>query len=521
MSAGTSISQGISVDKGDGVTEFTSTQDNALIRWDSVNVNGGLLVNASGLWRIDLRRVSGVGDIKLQCGGTGFITLDITSDWQTYYIYSSSVGSNFFADVRVMVSGDVIEHRKPSTQQKPGSSTEQVPDEYIDPVAITPGDGPIATAAYASTNGNTVTDNVVTEALGTPLAEMPSLYAAPAMTNLFTYSRDLTQGAWGTPYGVTAAYDEVGLAGAPSTATTITHPGGNHRTWRYGTGGLSLLTTYTVKMYFKKGIGTDWGSIRVEAFGGVTDDRAYFNLNTGALGSVGTDLAADIEDVGNGWYACYVQFTTDGTDPSGYIAIFCADANGSIGCDVGDTSIVGNAELFEGTTIAEVKGAAPIITEGSTVTQAAVVIEYDIGNAATDNGAYYAETTDLSDSAQNIGYVAGGSSNRVFYTNLQYDNNIYAFDGTTLSLKTSARSQGTASKLGLAFDVGELKYQINANGAYGTEAAFDGFNLGTEMRLLGNSAGTSQAKVIALIRNVQRWDLPYTEAKAKIDELMA
>jgi hypothetical protein len=78
---------------------------------------------------------------------------------------------------------------------------------------------------------------------------------------------------------------------------------------------------YTLSVYAKKG-GRDW--IRLSLYDG-TAPSAYFNLNTGAIGTT-SGVTAKIENYGSGWYRCSVTATMSAA--SGGIALYSASADG-------------------------------------------------------------------------------------------------------------------------------------------------------------------------------------------------
>jgi hypothetical protein len=65
----------------------------------------------------------------------------------------------------------------------------------------------------------------------------------------------------------------------------------------------------TFSVYAKGSVST---GIRLYAFGTV-NAFAYFNLNTGALGSVSSGVIASIQSVGGGWYRCSISFNQTNT----------------------------------------------------------------------------------------------------------------------------------------------------------------------------------------------------------------
>ncbi len=62
----------------------------------------------------------------------------------------------------------------------------------------------------------------------------------------------------------------------------------------------AVATTISV---YAKPAGRDWIALGLNDSGGVAR-AVYFNVSTGAVGTVGTGFAASIQAVGNGWYRC-------------------------------------------------------------------------------------------------------------------------------------------------------------------------------------------------------------------------
>jgi len=93
----------------------------------------------------------------------------------------------------------------------------------------------------------------------------------------------------------------------------------------------------TFSVYAKGSVST---GIRLYAFGSV-NAFAYFNLNTGALGSVPSGVSAKIEAVGGGWYRCSMTFdqtnttlrfyTTDNNNSNAAGVVYIQDAQLEVG----------------------------------------------------------------------------------------------------------------------------------------------------------------------------------------------
>lgn len=106
---------------------------------------------------------------------------------------------------------------------------------------------------------------------------------------------------------------------------------GNHQVQQSGIT-ISASTTYTVTTY-AKAAGRDW--LFIIDNNNPSSVQAYFNVSTGALGTVGGSATATITSVGNSWYRCSVTFATGPSQSSINLIIRTASANGT-------TSYTGN-----------------------------------------------------------------------------------------------------------------------------------------------------------------------------------
>lgn len=144
----------------------------------------------------------------------------------------------------------------------------------------------------------------------------------------------------------------------------------------------TALLSYTVYGFFKKGERT-W--VRVMGWDAVANGaHAWFNLDTGERGtltSFGTrylEKAYDIIDVGDGWYLCYIRFTTNNaTTISAAFALATGDQNQTYAGDGASGLYVWGGKLAQGsnplidsyviTTTAAVQRGADTITALSAV----------------------------------------------------------------------------------------------------------------------------------------------------------
>jgi hypothetical protein len=104
---------------------------------------------------------------------------------------------------------------------------------------------------------------------------------------------------------------------------------------------LSTSTKYTASVFLKADQ-LGWARLWMRNFGSL-DASIFVDLNRGVIGpTVGADTDdKGIEYAGNGWYRCWLTFTTDGSDGAGFIYIYAADSDNDLGVlDDGTSSIL-------------------------------------------------------------------------------------------------------------------------------------------------------------------------------------
>jgi hypothetical protein len=333
---------------------------------------------------------------------------------------------------------------------------------------------------------------------GTPtqIGQFPSLYAAPAATNLIEWSRDLTQAAWTGSASLDTTYNQVGITGEPNTASLITpnSSGSNRiRTQIKTISAGSAVQRVIVK--WDSGV-SNWAALSVVGLD-TTPLKVWYDVVTGVVGTVTGAVAADIEALGGGWYACYLE-TASTTLLDGQWSVSPTNNDGVDGGAVGEGRIIGNFEVYSGKTIAQVRGSAPIVTAGASVTNALVTDVFDSLNMSDTQGAIYIEAKmPLANNVLSTFIETVGANYRVN-------------DGTTTA--TQPWTADTWQKVGIAY--GSSQMSINVDGVWSADVAYDGTLLSGALDLFRTPAGADTG------RNIQRWDLAYADAQAKITELM-
>jgi hypothetical protein len=134
----------------------------------------------------------------------------------------------------------------------------------------------------------------------------PSLLVESQRTNVQLNSEDFSNASWTKTLSVIVANQIASPSGnvdadkLNETATTGNHQLEASRTVTIG--------SYTMSVFAKKAE-REW----LYLFEDTTGKGAYFNLNTGVLGTIASGATAKIENYGNGWYRCSVTYSESGT----------------------------------------------------------------------------------------------------------------------------------------------------------------------------------------------------------------
>jgi hypothetical protein len=134
----------------------------------------------------------------------------------------------------------------------------------------------------------------------------PSLLVEPQRTNLLQRSEDFSNAYW-FKNALTITTNTVTAPNGTLTADSIVENTANTDHYVSTAGSLTLTAApYTFSIYCKKAT-RDW--ININLYNGTDVKAAWFNLNTGTIGTVQSGLTASITDVGNGWYRCSITRT--------------------------------------------------------------------------------------------------------------------------------------------------------------------------------------------------------------------
>ena len=105
---------------------------------------------------------------------------------------------------------------------------------------------------------------------------------------------------------------------------------------------------HTYSVYLKAGT-RNWAFLRLDGLS--IDQRTWFDIQNGTIGTTSGDHTATIEDAGNGWYRCSVSIagTTYDTTPLAIIGLATANGVFNYAGDVNEYIYAWGAQLVEGT----------------------------------------------------------------------------------------------------------------------------------------------------------------------------
>jgi hypothetical protein len=145
---------------------------------------------------------------------------------------------------------------------------------------------------------------------------------AKAEENLLLQSQDFNENAW-QKTEVTATANSIAAPDGTTTADTLTNTTVNTLHIAFQAATLNGQA-YAFSVFAKKGT-ADFVFLR--GSDGTSARQAWFNLATGAVGTVETNITASITDVGNGWYRCVGVWSISSSASTNY-SVGISEANG-------------------------------------------------------------------------------------------------------------------------------------------------------------------------------------------------
>jgi len=296
------------------------------------------------------------------------------------------------------------------------------------------------------------TDRLNVPRLSYEYGSSPALLLEPQRTNLALYSQDFDNSYW------------VKNQSATVTANTTTSPDGTTNADTLSVAALSFSgiyraisgasANYTISIYAKKNT-KNWLYL-FDATGAVA--RAWFNLDSGVLGTVASGYTATITSVGNGWYRCTLTNTT--ATSASYYQFGLSDSDNSTTPTSSGSAYIFGAQLE--------LGAYPttyIQTVATTVTRLADSFTrnniYTNGLITAAGGTWFVELRN------NIAYVRDNTSAGLFISddiNNSVGNSFYIQATGSDKLRISKRVSGLGTQIFLT-TTNTVKIAIKWNGS--------------------------------------------------------
>jgi hypothetical protein len=255
-----------------------------------------------------------VGTIDVANGGTGATTL-------TGYVKGN--GTSAITAVATVPSTDITGLGTMSTQN-------------ANAVAITGG----------TINGTTIGATVPSTVNATTITGQTGQLNGTGQ-NLVIQSQTIntSPSSWTTTGSATLTGNSTTAPDSTNTASTLT-ASGTQSSARRGTAQVPASgVVYTGSIYFKAGT-SNFGWIGLVFVG--TGSRAWFNLNTGTVGTLTAGVTATITSVGDGWYRCSATATS--TAAFGFIDFGISNADNTTNVTAGQTIFLWGAQLEVGST---------------------------------------------------------------------------------------------------------------------------------------------------------------------------
>ena len=218
---------------------------------------------------------------------------------------------------------------------------------------------------------------------------------------------------------------------------------------------------YTHSIFAKKG-NTDWIYLRPIDFDVSADNKVWFDLNNGV---VGTDSASvgSIKDYGNGWYRCSVKFNTT-TDLTGRVLGYNCNSDGDSVGSVGLTSYIWGAQLEQKSYSTSI-----IPTSGSTVTRNQDLVNNggEVSTFNSEEGVLFVEIAALANSGNTrmINISDGTTLNRVEISYSSSDNLIrvvFTIGGVSTAFNASiAANVFNFNKIAFRYKENDFKAYLN------------------------------------------------------------
>ena len=355
---------------------------------------------------------------------------------------------------------------------------------------------------FATTNGNTVSNNVVTEAVGTPIADatLHGYLAEGSRVNALLYS-NLFSSPWTTPNSTLSAVPVTAPNGSlNSIKLSETVANGNHY---LAYSSITRLVTITLSVYAKAAE----RDVLLLELGNFAVYR--YSLSLGTVLNLGWDFGpagvATIQAVGNGWYRCSLTGTSTSIQ-SAYIGICYTGGSPSYVGDITKGIYIWGAQLEDGAF-----ASSYIPTVASAVTRGVDYLTYPITyNFDATKGTVYSEVSTLfsGSSGVNSPVVFSGASS--WLLSATSATNMRPYDGVNNPSRTCLTTYQTVRKHAISW--GGVSFSLVSDGAAPTSATFRGYFPDTVNLFIGSY---SSGALFGTIRKIKIWKIAKSDTYLK------
>ena len=166
-----------------------------------------------------------------------------------------------------------------------------------------------------------------------------------ARRNLLTYTEDFSNAVWEKNSVTVTANSTTAPDGALTADTLSPASAGSSRILRYTTN-QSVSTPYVYTVRVKKGA-ANWVLLVNNGIPG----GAWFNVDTGTVGTVQSGVTAEIAEDANGFFACVIKGNTASSIPYNFVDVYVVDADNSTAVSAEANIYIWGAQLELGTTV--------------------------------------------------------------------------------------------------------------------------------------------------------------------------
>jgi hypothetical protein len=427
-------------------------------------------IAAGATGRIAIKSNTGSSQtLTLKLDNTSQVQLTATTAWQTFSVSRTQTGNQ---DFEVISWGQNPSSTNsldlliafPQVENVTGQSN-QNPSEYVSVGVLSApfhGAGVDGVKYFTYENGNTVTNNVVTEAQGAAISSSTLLGYLPegARTDSALYNRDLTQTDWAKT-DCTALKNAVGKDGAANACSTLTATGANATC-------LQTVTATSAAKVFQPSVKrkTGTGTVEITVNGGANWQDITSALSAGAFYA-----AAETRTVTNPVFG--FRLATSGDE---IIVDFAGCQNGTFrSTDIGPTTTVAvtrNIDVNQGVSAGNLNSAAMTIVLSWTPSAAGMGTAFLFGTYvdADNYTAILHDGTNVT-ARKRIAGVNSDATRALTYAAGTTYRIAARFDGNGVDVWV-AGTKGTGSATGTASQIG-TNFQIGADGN-GANSAFGG-----------------------------------------------